>query len=77
MIVNAKVFPKSKMNLIEKPTIINNELSIIIRVTAIPDRGEANSAVIKILAKFLGINQSSIELIKGHRCRNKVFRVTN
>lgn len=77
MIVKAKVFPKSKVNLIEQAIVDNGQLSMVIRVTAIPEKGTANSAVIKLLAKFLDINQASIELIKGHRCRNKVFRVTN
>jgi uncharacterized protein YggU (UPF0235/DUF167 family) len=77
MIVKAKVVPKSKINLIEQAIVDNGELSMVIRVTAIPDKGAANSAVIKLLAKFLDINQSSVDLIKGYKCRNKVFRVTN
>ena len=77
MICKAKVFPKSNVNLIEQLMLENGQLSMVIRVTAIADKGQANSAVIKLLAKFLDINQSSIELIRGYTCRNKVFRVIN
>ncbi len=77
MIIKAKVFPKSKMNLVEKAMIEDGELSLVVRVTAVPENGNANKAVIKILAKFLDVNQSWIELIRGQTCRNKIFRVSN
>ena len=77
MIVKVKVFPKSKINLIECLMIDNGELSLVVRVTAVPDKGEANNNVIKMISKFLNVSQSSIALIKGHRCRQKVFRVDN
>ena len=77
MIVKAKVFPKSKMNLVERAMMEAEILSVVVRVTVAPERGEANKAVIKMLAKFLDVNQSSVELINGHKCRNKVFRVNN
>ncbi len=53
------------------------ELSIIVRVSATPENGNANAAVVKLIAKFFQVNQSSVELIKGARCRNKVFHVRN
>lgn len=46
-------------------------------VTAPPVDGEANSAIIELLAKWLGQPPSSIELKSGHKGRSKVFRIPN
>jgi uncharacterized protein (TIGR00251 family) len=42
-----------------------------IRVAAAPADGEANTAVIKLLAKALGVPKSSIEIISGETSRHK------
>jgi uncharacterized protein (TIGR00251 family) len=42
-----------------------------IRVSAAPTDGEANAAVIKLLAKKLGVPRSSIEIISGESSRHK------
>ncbi|MCF2514415.1 DUF167 domain-containing protein [Sphingomonas sp. G124] len=42
-----------------------------IRVSAAPTDGEANAAVIKLLAKKLGIPRSSIEIVSGESSRHK------
>lgn len=44
-------------------------------VTAVPEDGKANAAVMKLLAKALGIPKSRLELIRGATARDKVFRV--
>lgn len=76
MLVKAKVFPKSKVNSVEKVKLEEkDQLSIVVRVSATPENGSANAAVMKLIAKFFQVNQSSVELIKGARCRNKVFHV--
>lgn len=77
LIIKVKAFPKSRMNLLEKISWVENDLSLIARTTTAPENGKANQAIIKMLAKFLSVSQSSIELIQGTTCRNKVFRVSN
>ena len=42
-----------------------------IRVAAAPTDGEANAAVIKLLAKALGVPRSSIEIVSGETSRHK------
>jgi uncharacterized protein (TIGR00251 family) len=42
-----------------------------IRVAAAPADGEANAAVIKLLAKALGLAKSSIEIVSGESGRHK------
>jgi uncharacterized protein (TIGR00251 family) len=43
-----------------------------IRVSAAPEDGKANAAVIKTLARSLGIPKSTIEIVRGHSSRQKV-----
>ncbi len=40
-------------------------------VTAAPEKGKANKAVIELLADTLHINESSIQIISGESSRNK------
>lgn len=42
-----------------------------LKVMAQPQDGEANTEVIKFLAKALGISQSKIEILRGHTSRQK------
>lgn len=77
ILVKAKIFPRSRVNSVEKVVFAGDELSMIIRVTALPSKGKANEAAIKAIAKFFDVTQASVELIKGHTCKNKVFRVSN
>jgi uncharacterized protein (TIGR00251 family) len=42
-----------------------------VRVSAAPTDGEANAALIKLLAKELGIPRSSIEIVSGETSRHK------
>ena len=46
-----------------------------VRVTAAPADGQANDAVIKLLAKALGVPPRDVVLVAGAAARNKVFDV--
>jgi uncharacterized protein (TIGR00251 family) len=46
------------------------ELSV--RVTAAPEDGKANTAVIKALARSLAIPKSTIRILRGHSSRRKL-----
>jgi hypothetical protein len=50
---------------------------IKIAVTAPPVDGEANAAVIELLAKRLGVPRSSVEVIAGASSRRKTIRIAN
>ncbi len=47
-----------------------------VRVSAVPDKGKANAAVIALLAKTLGIPKSSLALVSGETARLKTVRMT-
>jgi uncharacterized protein (TIGR00251 family) len=46
-----------------------------IRLTAPPTDGKANKALIKFLAKVLGVKRDQIEIVAGHSGREKIISV--
>ena len=44
---------------------------ITVRVTAAPEGGKANDAVVALLAKRLRVPKRSIRIVRGQRSRNK------
>ncbi|SMO32181.1 DUF167 domain-containing protein [Paracoccus laeviglucosivorans] len=49
--------------------------TIRVTVTAVPEDGKANAAVIKLLAKSLGVAKSRLVLVRGATARDKLFRL--
>lgn len=64
------VTPKAK-----KPgtTVDNNTINV--KVSAPPDKGKANKAVLTAIAKELGLSTGKVELISGLTSRNKTVRI--
>jgi uncharacterized protein len=42
-----------------------------IRVEAVPEKGKANKALVRFLAKQLGVGRNSVELLSGETGRHK------
>ena len=42
-----------------------------VRVTAPPERGKANEALVELLAEAIGISKSKVRVLKGHTARDK------
>lgn len=66
-----RVVPRANRNAIE--LMADGRLRAL--VTVAPEDGKANAAVIKLLAKRLGVARSSCELIQGSKSRDKVIAV--
>lgn len=49
--------------------------TVRVYVTAPPDKGKANKAVIALVAKALELPKSSIELVRGETSRDKLLRI--
>jgi uncharacterized protein len=45
------------------------------RVTAVPEKGRANKALIALVAKSLGVAKSSVSLTLGETSRKKILRI--
>lgn len=65
-----RVTPKASRN-----QIVAGEEGLRAYVTVVPEDGKANEAVVKLLAKALGVAKSRLTLIRGQTSRDKVFRL--
>lgn len=71
IILKVYLQPKSSRNEIVGPY----RDGIKVKVTAPPIEGKANEALIRFLAKELGISSSYIEILKGHHSREKTLKI--
>ncbi len=71
-IVKVYLQPKSSRNEVVGPY----RDGIKVKVTAPPVEGKANEALVRFLAKELGVAPSDIEIIKGHHSREKMLKVS-
>ena len=55
---------------VEEIKIIENSLNI--KTNAQPKDNEANTEIIKVLSKLLGISKSNLHIIRGQKDRNKI-----
>lgn len=45
------------------------------RVTAVPEKGKANKALVELVAKRLGVAKSTVGIISGDTSRQKILRI--
>jgi uncharacterized protein (TIGR00251 family) len=70
-LLQVRVQPKARRDeIVEQP-----DGSFRVRVTAAPEGGEANRAVVALLAEAFGVAPSRVELVRGAASRDKLFRV--
>lgn len=70
MQINIRVIASAKQN-----KIVESDDGFKIYTTTAPEDGKANGAVIKLLAKHFDKPKSHIEIIRGHRTRDKVVSI--
>ncbi|MGC8538042.1 MAG: DUF167 domain-containing protein [Candidatus Micrarchaeia archaeon] len=66
-----RVIPNSKSNKIERL----EDDTYKIRVTAKPERGKANEAVISLLSAYFNVKRNEISIISGASSRDKVVEI--
>lgn len=71
ILINVKVQPRASKN--EVCGVYGDRIKI--KLTAPPVEGEANEKLREFLAEKLEINKGRIEIISGHRGRNKLIKV--
>ena len=65
-----RVTPKASRN-----RITQDGDQIRVYVTVVPEGGKANAAVLKLLAKALGVPKSRLTVVRGETARDKTIRV--
>lgn len=76
MLLRLRVTPNAGRDAIEGfETLADGTEVLRIRVSAVPDKGKANSAVIALLAKALHVPKSSLSITSGETARLKTVRL--
>ncbi len=76
LVLHLRVTPNAGRDAIDGAEIRDDGTCVLrVRVSAVPDKGKANAAVIVLLAKALGVSKSSITLVSGDTSRMKTLAV--
>ena len=70
-----KVTPKSGKDQVVGVQTVEGAMEVCVRVTAPPDKGKANAAVCKLLAKTLGVPKSAVEVKRGDTSHHKLLEI--
>ncbi|MCI0841354.1 MAG: DUF167 domain-containing protein, partial [Chloroflexi bacterium] len=70
MQMKIRVQPKAGRNAIEVAAD-----KVTLRVTAAPEGGKANDAVVALLAKRLGVAKGRVSIVRGHKSRDKTVLI--
>jgi uncharacterized protein (TIGR00251 family) len=76
VIVRVRLTPKSSKDSIDGIETTAEGISLKARVRAVPADGEANAALLKLLAEWLGVAKSSLRLVQGGKSRVKSVEIT-
>lgn len=70
-----RVTPKASANRIKVETLEDGSKLVRVYVTVVPENGKANHAVLKLLAKDMGVPKSSLSIVRGETDRNKLINL--
>lgn len=73
--VNVKVQPWASRTKVEELASWPDVKFLKVWVNAKPIQGQANEAVVEILAKYFGVKKRHIKLLHGQTSRDKVFEI--
>ncbi len=71
--LTVKVVPNAGENSIAMPKDAGPVL--LVRVTATPEDGKANAAVLKLLSKALACPRTSLAIVRGANSRSKIIKL--
>lgn len=74
--LSVRLTPNGGRDVLEKlETSADDDVVLKARVSAVPENGKANKALIALLAKSLRIPKSTISFISGETARKKILRI--
>lgn len=56
-------------------TVADGQAHLKARVTAVPEKGKANKALVALLSKTLKVPKSAISVVSGETARQKILRI--
>lgn len=59
----------------QEKIVVTGEYEITVYLRAKPHDGEANTALVKILAKHFDVSKTSIQIIRGAHSRTKIVEL--
>lgn len=75
-IIEVKIIPNSRQqNLVEIIEKLPQQFYLKIKLTAIPEKGRANTQLIEFLSEKLNLPKSNLEIISGHTNPHKLIRI--
>jgi uncharacterized protein (TIGR00251 family) len=74
--VSVRATPKGGRDSIDGVVeLADGQAALKVRVRAAPADGEANEAIMRMLAKAVGVPPRAVTLLQGAAARNKTFRI--
>ncbi len=71
-----RLTPKAASERIGEPRLLaDGTQALSVYVTAVPEDNKANEAMLKLLAKHLGVAPSRLSILRGHTSRNKLVAI--
>ena len=67
MVITVKVITRAHANIVKK----SEDGTYKVYVTVIAEKGKANTAVQKLLAKYFGVSKTSVQILRGKTARIK------
>ena len=76
LLLTVRLTPKGGRDSIDGiETLSDGRAALKARVRALPEDGEANAALVKLIAKTVGVSASRVSLQSGHTSRLKVLKI--
>lgn len=73
--IRVNVTTKASSDCIREDVASDGSVHYRVRVTTSPENGKANEAVLKLVAKELGVAKSRLSIVRGHKAREKTIRI--
>lgn len=70
MIINIKVYPKSKQQKIEEEDGLYK-----VHLVSAPEKGKANKELFQILSDYFDISKNQMIILRGASWQNKIIRI--
>ena len=71
VLLPVRVKPRARKNGVDG----RREGALLVAVTAAPVDGSANAAILEVLSDALHCPKSALEIVRGHKARDKIVRV--